>query len=107
LSGKELSAMLHFTCDHCGQHLNDDRYVAKIEVFAAFDPSEISEQDLDADHLQDIASLIEDMELDGQAELEESATKQFRFDLCPECRKKFVNDPLGLETMRRLNFSEN
>ncbi len=99
--------MLHFTCDLCGQQLNDDRYVAKIEVFAAFDPSELSEQDLDADHLQEIASLIEDMELKGDSELAEPETKQFRFDLCPECRKKFVNDPLGRETMRRLNFSEN
>ena len=99
--------MLHFTCDLCGQQLNDDRYVAKIEVFAAFDPSELSEQDLDADHLQEIASLIEDMELKGDSELDEPETRQFRFDLCPECRKKFVNDPLGRETMRRLNFSEN
>jgi hypothetical protein len=30
-----------------------------------------------------------------------------RFDLCPECRKKFVENPLRRETAKVVGFSEN
>jgi hypothetical protein len=31
-----------------------------------------------------------------------------RFDLCPECRKKFVKSPLGREAVAKaFDFSEN
>ena len=39
--------MLHFTCDLCGQQLGDRRYVVRLEIFPAFDPEEIDEDDLD------------------------------------------------------------
>ena len=44
--------MLHFTCDLCGLQLGDRRFVAKLEVYPAFDPEELDEDDLDVDHLQ-------------------------------------------------------
>lgn len=98
--------MLHFSCDLCGQPLEDRRYVVRVEVFPAFDAEEISEDDLEADHLQEIAEEIHEMELTG-AELEDIHSKSFRFDLCPRCHGKFAKDPLGRDTLRRLNFSEN
>ena len=33
--------------------------------------------------------------------------KNFRYDLCPECHKKFLNDPLGKETAQKFHFSKN
>jgi len=99
--------MLHFSCDLCGQPLDDQRYVVKLEVFPAFDPEEITEEDLDADHLQEIAELIEEMEVAGGMPLDDCSAKNFRYDLCPRCHKKFLKDPLGRDTLRRLNFSEN
>ncbi len=99
--------MLHFSCDLCGQQLDDQRYVAKLEVFPAFEPEELTEELLDADHLEEVAELIEEMEMTGNTELEDCGAKSFRFDLCPRCQKKFLQDPLGRDTLRRLNFSEN
>lgn len=99
--------MLHFTCDVCGRPLGERRFVVKMEVYPTFDAEEIDEDDLDADHLQEISELIEEMELTGNHELDDCDSKDFRFDLCPECRKRFVKDPLGRDSMRRLNFSEN
>ncbi len=29
------------------------------------------------------------------------------FDLCPECRKKFVKHPLGREASKQFDFSKN
>ena len=98
--------MLHFTCDVCGQPLRDERYVAHIEVRPAFDPNEVTESDLDDDHLQQVAQLLENT--DGSTESSADADQHtFRFDFCRECLDRYVTDPLGRESWRRLNFSEN
>ena len=99
--------MLHFTCDLCGQQLGDRRYVARLEVFPAFDPEEIEEDDLNADHLQAVSEMIEEMEMTGSHYDDDCGSKEFRFDLCPNCHRRYVRDPLGRDTLRRLNFSEN
>lgn len=99
--------MLHFSCDLCGLQLGERRFVVKLEVYPAFDPEEIDEDDLDADHLQKISESIEEMEVTGKDGLEECGTKGFRYDLCPHCYRRFVKDPLGRDALRRVNFSEN
>lgn len=98
--------MLHFSCDLCGQPLEDRRYVVRLEIFPAFDPEGISEEDLDADHLQEVADEIHEMEMTG-VELDDGSSKTYRFDLCPRCHEKYAKDPLGRDALRRLNFSEN
>lgn len=102
--------MLHYSCDLCGKELlveEDLRYVAKIEVFAAYDPLEITEEDLEQDHMEEIGELLKQMEHMDEQELEDQVYKSFRFDLCPECHKKFLKDPLGREAARSIDFSKN
>ncbi len=100
--------MLHFSCDLCGRRLNEERrFVAKVEVYPAFDPDEIEESDLDADNLEELASAIEAIEAGEPPPAEESGPQEFRFDLCPHCHQRYLNDPLGRDALRRLNFSEN
>jgi hypothetical protein len=99
--------MLHFSCDLCGCHLSDQRFVVKLEVFPAFDPEEVSEDDLDADHLQEVSESLHQAETSGEFAFEECGPKEFRFDLCDTCHGKYVKDPLGRDGLRRLNFSEN
>lgn len=99
--------MLHFSCDLCGQALDERRYVAKVEIFPAFDPEAITEEELEADHLQEVAELLHDMEVIGDDIVEDCSAKSFRFDLCPTCHARYAKDPLGRDTLRRLNFSEN
>jgi len=99
--------MLHFTCDLCGKELqlpDDQRYVVKIEAFAAHDPAEITEADLDEDHMEAVSQILQDD--DDQVELT-AASKNFRFDLCPDCHKKFLRDPLGREMAQKFHFSKN
>src|SRR5579871_3692255 len=68
---KDSDLMLHFSCDLCGHHLDDRRYVVKVEVFPAFDPDEIVEEELDTDHLAEVAEMIQEMEATGNTELED------------------------------------
>ncbi len=102
--------MLHITCDHCGKELRpgeDQRYVVKIEAYAAHDPAEITEADLDEDHMEALSQTLRELEEnDATADVAEPY-KQFRFDLCGECHKKFVQNPLAKEAAQKFDFSEN
>lgn len=103
--------MLHITCDQCGKEITTSehtRFVVKMEVYAAHDPSEVTEADLDEDHLETISDLLQDVE-DGLTDPDHDAPryKKFRYDLCAECHQKFVHDPLGRATEKKFNFSEN
>jgi hypothetical protein len=98
--------MLHFSCDLCGKPLGKERYVARLEVYPAYDPEEIDEDLLDSDHLEELASLLAEVG-DGEFEVEDVGPKEFRFDLCPNCHPRFVADPLGRERLTRLKYSEN
>jgi hypothetical protein len=100
--------MLHFTCDHCGKDLRpgeEQRFVIKIEAYAAEDPCVITEADLEEDHMEAVSDLIRDMEDSGTDIVEPN--KKFRYDLCADCHKRFLQDPLGKETTHKLFFSQN
>jgi hypothetical protein len=101
--------MLHVTCDLCGKELrpgDDQRYVVKVELFAAHDPAEITEEDLDEDHMEAVSQLLREMEENGLEEIDDSQ-QNFRYDLCAACRAKFARDPLGREVAQKFDFSEN
>ena len=102
--------MIHFTCDMCGKRLEqgaDTRYVIKIEVYAAYDPLEISEEDLETDHTEEIEDLLDEIETRETEELEDEVYKAFRFDLCPECHAAYLKDPLGRGARLRVRFERN
>ncbi|SFH83436.1 hypothetical protein [Planctomicrobium piriforme] len=100
--------MIHYSCDLCGRSIRDQRYTAKIEVAAAFDPEELTEEDLEVDHLEQIAETLADMESTADFELEETGPKNFQFDMCPTCARKYLKAPLGApRTTARANFSQN
>ena len=92
-----MPAMADFCCDMCGKPLlvdEDVRYILKVEVFAAYDPMELTEDDLKADRLKEIRELVKRMEQMDPKELEEQVYKKLTFDLCPACRKKYLKNPL-------------
>jgi hypothetical protein len=81
--------------------------VVKIEAYATHDPAEITEADLDEDHMEAVSQLLRDMEDNVVSPDMAEPYKNFRYDLCPECHKKFVRDPLGKENAQKFDFSEN
>jgi hypothetical protein len=104
--------MVHFTCDLCGKDLTasgEPRYVVKIEAYAGFDPNEITEDDLEEDHMEAVSQILQRDEDEGVAadDLANSLHKGFRFDLCPACHVRYLKDPLGKELLRSFDFSKN
>ncbi len=102
--------MVHFTCDLCGKDLTasgDPRFVVKIEAFPGFDPTELTEDDLDDDPMEAVAEILQRDETLSSRDASEPLHKGFRFDLCPACHEKFVKDPLGKDALRTFDFSKN
>ena len=85
-------------CDVCGTPLlldADVRYVVDIEGYAAWDPLEITREELAADHRAEIDRLIDTLEeIDAEAAQDE-VHRRFRYDLCPRCWRRFLADPLA------------
>ena len=87
-----------FHCDRCGRGLlvdHDVRYEVRIEVKAGYDPPEIMPKDLDRDWHAEIRKLLAEMEERDPRRLEEEVWQVLRFDLCPDCRRAWVEDPFS------------
>jgi hypothetical protein len=102
--------MIRYSCDLCKRDLDsqtDLRYVVKVEIFAAMDAA--SCDDDDNDHLQEIQDVIESIDDAADDQIAEEVCQQLRFDLCPECRRKFLKNPLGRDTFasKVSGFSKN
>ena len=100
--------MIHYTCDLCARELAEEaRYAVKMEAFAEHDPAELTEEDLDDDHIEAMSQMIQEMEENAEEPELTPAAKQFRYDLCGECYQRFLRDPLGRERSQKVVFSKN
>jgi hypothetical protein len=96
----------------CGKEMSEDsneRFIVKIEVFTAPpNTGQLSLEDLEVDHMESLNQQLRDDE-----RLEESVpsptAKKLRYDLCPDCQRKFVKNPLRSEPSNssKFDFSEN
>ncbi len=82
--------MLHITCDLCGKELRagQDHYVVKIEVFASHDPAQLTEADLEEDHMEAVSELLREMGDAEAAEAIEPVRHNLRYYLCPAGRQR-------------------
>jgi hypothetical protein len=100
--------MIHHSCDLCKRLIDPDedmRYVVKIEVYAALDAMADDDED-DRDNLLEMQQILQRMEDMEDGTVGEDVYQTLRFDLCPECRRRFVKNPLGRES-KKFNFSKN
>ena len=102
--------MIRYCCDWCHRDIDPNgelRYVVKMEVFAAFDPASELEYADERNHLQEIQDILEQVEAVDPYQSGEDIYREIRYDLCPECHKRFMRNPLGRENKKSLNFSKN
>jgi hypothetical protein len=84
----------------------DVRYVVRLEVYASLDPTE-RDWDEDDDHLQELQEIMEQMEVAQSDQIGDDVYQQLRYDLCGDCRKKFLRSPFGRSSAQPLDFSKN
>lgn len=90
--------MDHQICDICGQELlakSEARYEVRIEVKAAYDRLEITEEDLGRDVRGEIARVLRQLEGISEEEAQNEVYRQFQFDLCVACQRRYVKEPLA------------
>lgn len=101
--------MIHYTCDCCKRTIDTTtelRYIVRLEVYAALDPV-ADELDDERDHLLEIQEVLERLDDPLEEEVCDEVYHQKRYDLCSECRRQFVQNPLGRPTTSQVHFSQN
>ena len=84
-------------CDRCGEGLlidGDVRYVMSLAIVAAYDPMEITREDLAEDLDEKLKRTIDELDAADPTELERQVHYQAQFDLCAKCQRKILADPL-------------
>ena len=102
--------MIHYSCDRCKRVIDpaqELRHEVSIGVQTILDTSGRHEPDEDRDYLDEIDETLMSIELDGDEYGVEPAPCKFRFDLCSECFRRYIQDPLGAELLLHVGFSEN
>lgn len=102
--------MIHYSCDCCHRSIdseNDLRYVVRMEVYAAMDSVTAENEADDRDHLEEIQDIVERIEDADTDRVGDDVYQQMRFDLCPECRQRFLRNPLARESAKQFDFSQN
>lgn len=103
--------MIHYSCDLCGRSLNPEaerRYEVRLEIRPMHSAPEFgSELDRidDMDPLEILEQIIESEE--PESFVEPSSPSILKYDLCSDCHKKFVADPLGRKSHSNIHFSAN
>jgi len=88
---------ISYRCDLCGVKLAEnsvDRYIVKIEAYAAAPPLEITPADLEKDHSSEISRTIEQLKTADLDEVEDGVYRSFHFDLCKACHRRYLKAPL-------------
>ena len=85
------------TCDMCDKALLVDdasRYIVKIQIYAAYDPMELTAADIAQDRSDEMARLLRRVADMDATELEDGVYRALRFDLCPACQRVYLACPL-------------
>ena len=92
--------MIRFVCDRCGRPMErgELRYVARVQVYAAADPLELTFDDLLTDHRPEIEALLRQCEGLTEEELMRDVHVEMQFDLCRACQRAYLADPLPRAT---------
>ena len=103
--------MIHYSCDRCKRTIDPEqalRYLVRIEVEAVMDPLHEGEAPDDRDHLLEIDEILERVDAAESPDIGDDIYQNRRYDLCPQCFRKFMQNPVGREKKTSsLGFSSN
>ena len=101
--------MIHYSCDRCKSLIEPDeeiRYSVTIKVEVALDSTDFEVEE-DRDHLNELNEILDRLDDSEREEISQSAYQRRRFDLCSECHREYIKNPLSVDVAAKLGFSEN
>lgn len=103
--------MIRYSCDLCKRDLDverDTRYVVQLEIAQVIEPLDSGEETDDRDYLEEIQDVLERCDHDDPLlPLCDGAPRRHRYDLCADCAKRYLHNPLGRDQLKQFNFSQN
>jgi hypothetical protein len=102
--------MIHYSCDRCRKTIDaqETRFIVQLEVHAAMDPLELDEEEDDRDYLEEIQEILERLDEGDDIEpLRRYGSGHHTYDLCPDCYRKFIQNPVGSDSHAHIGFSPN
>jgi hypothetical protein len=102
--------MIHYSCDRCQRLIETEdeiRYVVRLDVEAKLGESVFADQDEEHDHLLEIHEIVERQDGEHESLNDDEVYSRKRFDLCTDCYKSFMRNPLGREVIKTIDFSQN
>lgn len=85
------------SCDRCSKGLliNEPvRYQVLIRVQAAYDPMELTADDLARDLDAEMKAILERLKTVSPDAAQDEVFREMRFDLCMRCQKEYLKAPL-------------
>jgi hypothetical protein len=101
--------MIHYTCDRCKRQINvadQMRYVVQIDIQSAVEEP-MPEIEDDIDQLTELHQMLEGLSVDAIDSDGRESSHHGRYDLCPECHRQYLQNPLGKDAVLALGFSNN
>ena len=106
---KEFSIVIHYSCDRCKRDIDrstDLRYTVTIEIEAVIDGPDHELVD-DPDHLDTIQDMLDSADDLCSSVFDDEAYQRKQFDLCKDCFRQYIRNPLSRETNTPMGFSKN
>ena len=101
--------MIHYTCDRCKRPINtidQTRHVVQIDIHCGGDELDVRVED-DVDQLHELHQMLEGMSDSVDGPLDHGQNHHGQYDLCGECYRQLLNNPLGRDAALALGFSNN
>lgn len=101
--------MIRYCCDRCKRDIDaefDLRYTITIEVEAALD-NDAQELVDDPDHLDELHDMLDSADDICSSVFSDEVYQRKQFDLCKDCFRQYIKNPLAKETSSAADFSQN
>jgi hypothetical protein len=101
--------VIRYCCDRCKRDIDpqcDLRYTVTIEIEAGVDGDEHELVD-DPDHLDELQDMLESADDICSSVFSDEIYQRKQFDLCKDCFRQYIKNPLAKEVSSPLGFSKN
>ena len=100
--------MIHFSCDRCRRAITEDelRFTVSIVIQVAAE-DEPSDDEMLPEEMEVLHEVLDELNDEEREEVKQFAYQKQQHDLCLECQREYLANPLGCEPPSRVGFSEN
>ena len=101
--------MIHFSCDRCQRVISEDelRFTVAIEIQVAIEDEPFDGEELPAEEMEVLHEVLDELNEEEREEVNQFAYQRQQHDLCLECQREYIANPLGCEQATRVGFSKN